>query len=172
METSGQIECSLRAAVQEANAVAGEQTIELPAGVYILDLVAPANVGAASGSLEISDQVRIVGAGPGAIIDGNGTSRVFEILDGVTAHIGGVTIRNGNSQDRGGGLRNAGRLTLSGSTVSGNLALKEGGGISNSGNLTLINTTVQRQRGIHWRRYFQLRMDDDNQQHHQRQPGA
>jgi hypothetical protein len=62
--------------------------------------------------------------------------------------ISGVTIRNGGTGNSvadtggGGGIFNAGTLTLSNSTVSGNNATNDGGGIDNEGTMMLTNSTV------------------------------
>ncbi len=53
---------------------------------------------------------------------------------GVTASLGNLTI-TGGSATTGGGINNAGSLTLSGTTISGNSATA-GGGINNTGTLT------------------------------------
>ena len=55
--------CSLRAAVQEANALAGPDTIDLPAGTYVLTLAGPAEDAGASGDLDVHDTLTITGAG-------------------------------------------------------------------------------------------------------------
>ena len=68
--------------------------------------------------------------GPGAdvlALDEQGTTRVLKITSG-TVDISGLTMMNGNSNDDGGSILNAGILTLTNSTVSGNTAI-EGGGI-------------------------------------------
>lgn len=54
--------CSLRAAVQEANALAGPDTIDLPAGTYVLTLAGPAEDASASGD-DVHDTLTITGAG-------------------------------------------------------------------------------------------------------------
>src|SRR5688572_14443274 len=83
-------ECTLRAAVEEANASAGPQTIHLPAGEYLLDLEAVESAGgpfAATGDLDLTDDVTITGASRDTTVvrprDLGGTepgtiSRVFE----------------------------------------------------------------------------------------------
>jgi hypothetical protein len=91
------------------------------------------------------------------IIDGNKGARpnngVLFINTGATASIVGVTIRNGarNSlpTEVGGGIFNAGTLTLTNNTVSGNVAgnisggvSKVGGGIYNAFIRTLTNSVV------------------------------
>ena len=92
-------QCTLRAAVQEANALPGADTIMLPAGTYVLTVggaSARCEDAAAKGDLDITDDVTIIGAGaPITIIDGNGIDRVFDVA--AKADIRGVTIRNGNA---------------------------------------------------------------------------
>ncbi len=87
--------CSLRAAVQEANALAGADTIDLPAGTYVLTLGGGAEDAAASGDLDVTEPLTIDGAGVGvSIIDGNDASRVIEASAPIT--LSGVTIRHGH----------------------------------------------------------------------------
>jgi hypothetical protein len=83
-------------------------------------------------------------------VDGNATSRVFEIASGETVTISGLTIRNGHDDTIGGGIDNEGgaTLTITNSTLSGNTAGSvnnpsvAGGGIFSSGTLTIVNSTV------------------------------
>src|SRR5262249_47545759 len=61
--------------------------------------------------------------GPGAnltAVDGHLSSQVFKVNNGVTATISGLTIQNGtNGLTDGGGIGNAGTLTISSSALSG-----------------------------------------------------
>jgi hypothetical protein len=70
--------------------------------------------------------------------------RVFTIVSGVTVTLRDLTIRYGGAPNYydGGGLNNAGTMTLINSTVSGNTAGLGGGGIGNLGTLTLTNSIV------------------------------
>src|SRR5262249_45368581 len=75
--------------------------------------------------------------GPGAgqlAVSGNGTSRVFQIGSGVTAFLDGLTISRGQAGD-GGGIYNAGTLTVSHSTLSDNQALGTAGGDARGGGI-------------------------------------
>ena len=104
---TGNGSCTLRAAVMEANALAGADTIVLPAGIYILAIAATKHAGAAEGDLDIIDELTITGAGAAAtIVDGGGIDRVFKLLPEATVEISGVTVRNGNSIGNGGGILN------------------------------------------------------------------
>src|SRR5262245_19424629 len=53
---------SLRAAIMEANATAGNDTINLPAGTYTLALQGTGENAAATGDLDITDSLTITGA--------------------------------------------------------------------------------------------------------------
>ena len=136
---SGNGVCTLRAAIQEANALAGADTITLPPNSYLLNVVT---------ELGITDSLTITGGGaPTTVIDGNRSvrpnGRVLAIGSGITVSISGVTIRNGGTGGGGGGIFNAGTLTATNSTVTGNAAGEDGGGIFNdAGTLTLINSIV------------------------------
>jgi CSLREA domain-containing protein len=131
--------CSLREAINGANANPGADDVPVPAGTYLLTL----------GQLVVSDDVDIAGVGQtSTIIDGNNTDRVFEIQSGLV-EISGVTIQNGYVFAYGGGIRSYGSLSLIDSTVTGNTAMTagynwgRGGGISDrNGDLTLTRSTV------------------------------
>ena len=126
--------CTLRAAVDAANANAGS-TVQIPAGTYVID-----------GQLAISAPTTIEGAaGQGAeatVIDAAGGSRVFDVQS-TGVWISGVTVTGGDVNQTGGGIRigNNDELTLVDSQVTGNNA-REGGGIDNSGTLVMVTSTV------------------------------
>ena len=103
--------CTLRAAVQEANAWAGADTIKVPAGHFVLTLGGINEDGAISGDLDISENLTITGAGANStVVDAAGIDRVFDVLDGVDATLEFMTIKGGNGsfqywESRGGGIR-------------------------------------------------------------------
>lgn len=140
-------DCSLRAAIQEANALAGADSIVVPPGTYVLGLSGADEDLAASGDLDVRDDLTVTGAGAIAtIIDGGGLDRVLHISGTVT--ISQLGIRNGNASvedsgcgAQGGGVCNVGTLVMSDVTISGNTAA-DAGGILNAGMLTLRNATV------------------------------
>ena len=76
-------QCTLRAAIMQANNAPAPVEINLPAGLYRLTQVGQDDK-ALAGDLDISAAMAINGAGPGVtIVDGNGTlthDRVFQIL--------------------------------------------------------------------------------------------
>ncbi|MFQ5401187.1 MAG: FG-GAP-like repeat-containing protein [Anaerolineae bacterium] len=136
--------CSLRAAIQEANALPGDDTIALPANTYLLTLAGAHEDNNASGDLDISDNLTINGAGAvTTIVNGGGLDRVFHVLNGVSVTINNIAISNGAapSGNDGGGIYNGGSLTLNGAAVNNNTAAN-GGGVSNLGILSLSQTTI------------------------------
>ena len=147
------IQCTLRAAIQLANGLAGLDAITFaittPITLTTVNLNNVTDDAAATGDLDITQDLIIAGQGANrTIVDGAnnvGIDGVFHIVGTVNVAISGMTIRNasGGPNNYGGGVRNFGNLTLSNSVVSGNnITLGSGGGIANLGTLTLINSTV------------------------------
>ena len=134
----GTARCTLRAAIMEANALAGPDIIILPAGTYRLTRAGPLDATAENGDLDIRDDVTIQGDGAATtIIDGNGSvtqDRVFDILLPACCPrltLSGVTVQGGRTTGHGGGIgmQIGTRLTLVDSVVTGNYAEDGGGGI-------------------------------------------
>lgn len=87
-------DCTLRAAIMEANALGGEDTIELLLGTYTLTLDGNDDT-ALQGDLDILDDLIIEGVGRDAtVIDGNHIDRIFQ-THGASVIITDLTIRNG-----------------------------------------------------------------------------
>ena len=140
-DTSGR--CSLRAAVQEANASGGGSVL-LGRDTYRLTLRGTGEDAAASGDLDVTS--RIVLDGRGARVDGQRLDRVLDVLAGGSLTLRGLTVSGGAAQGTGlpasgGGVRNSGTLTVDGSTITGNTAVRAGGGIEATAGST---TTVSR----------------------------
>src|SRR5215469_2000031 len=128
--------CTLRAAVEAAGSEpAGTSvSIKVPAGSYLLTL----------GSLDLTgNTISITGAGTGAIagtgsrstvIHAKGSFRTVRVGAAATATLSQVTITGGNAgpSGYGGGVYNAGKLTVSLSVISKNTATA-GSGIANAG---------------------------------------
>lgn len=126
--------CTLRAGFQEANALAGADTISLPAGTYTLTLPGDDDASAV-GDLDATSPISLEGASARTtIIDGGGIDGVLYVL-ATQVSVSGVTIRNGGATAGGGGyaISNSGDLTVSDSAVVGNSA----GGIVDDTNTTL-----------------------------------
>ncbi|OCQ90466.1 hypothetical protein BCD64_27735 [Nostoc sp. MBR 210] len=149
---------SLQQAVLNANASVGKDLIRFTGGLFTDNIADTISLGGSS--LIITDDLSIDGRGSNLLtVSGNynfaqdsNISRVFEIANGITVDIEGLTIANGYATDTrgGGGVYNAGNLTLRNVTISNNFSGGQdssgnnGGGIynSNSGVLRLNNSTV------------------------------
>jgi CSLREA domain-containing protein len=150
-------DCSLREAIQAANtdsavdacpAGSGGDTILLPAGTYTLTLAGANEDDNATGDLDITDALTIVGAGPElTVIDANHIDRVLDVRPAAgTVVISGVTVMNGESVgfSSGGGINGwYANLVLTNVVVYGNRAPASGGGVYVAhGDITLHETRV------------------------------
>ena len=147
---------TLRAAIQEANALAGSNIIELAAGKYELSIGGIDEDLAATGDLDIRDNLTIRGTGvavfaddgitllSGTAIDGGALDRIFQVFAGVTLNLENLTITNGaltGSAD-GAGIRNSGTTTLTNVEVTGNVAADSAGGLNNTGLMIIVDSTI------------------------------
>ncbi len=128
-------DCSLREAIRAANTDSmvdactggsGPDDIVFDAtvvpGTFALTISGIGEDAALTGDLDITDDLTVTGAGAASLsIDGNSTDRVLDISIAATVFISGVTIQNGivlddggpfNPTGWGGGIQNAGTLTL------------------------------------------------------------
>ena len=144
--TSGGL-CSLRAAVQQANATGGGNTILVPAGTYPLTL-AGIDTTAAAGDLDVTDVLTISGAGANVtVVDSQVADRVFEIRNSTAVTITGLTAAGGGvaTTANGGGITIIGSATLRLDAVSvqqNQTTGGSGGGIYSEGTLILSNSSV------------------------------
>ena len=77
------------------------------------------------------------------IVDGGGSSRVFDVIGGIDVDFANLTIRNGGGQSNGAGIQAlSANLTLKNVLVAGNSALKGGGINDENGNVTMIRSEV------------------------------
>ncbi len=136
--------CTLRAAVQQANALADTDTILVPNGHYALGLTGAGEDLAATGDLDIAGSVIITAlSSSGVSIDGQAIDRVFHITSpGAVVTMEGLVIFGGTA-DSGGGIRNTGTLTLKSCSIQSNVATIYGGGIDNAGALTILDSWIQ-----------------------------
>jgi CSLREA domain-containing protein len=130
-------DCSLREAVRNANACPGWQTITIPAAGYPLTIAGAEEDAAATGDLDITDDVTIVGEGAPSI-DGNGLDRVFEVHAPAVVRMETLIVLDGQEQI-GAGIRNHSEQTQQSLSIQGNHAVvpprgagtSAGGGIFN-----------------------------------------
>jgi CSLREA domain-containing protein len=141
--------CTLRAAIQETNALPGADTITLPAGTYLLTL--GSGDADANGDLDVSDALSIAGAGAATtIVDANHASRVFDVQmpPSLPFALSGITVQNGDAAALpsegpfGGGIMSlSAPVSVTDCLVTGNHSLI-GGGIAVLNGLSLTNVTV------------------------------
>lgn len=163
-------QCTLRAAIQETNASAGADTINIAPGIYNLTLAGSGENASATGDFDITDDVTINGGNIAVIddvvIDAGGATgtfrdRVFHILGGanrgITVRLIGMTIQNGYLSfggNGGGAICNhcengdtngsmfLPALGISNVRLTNNFADSAGAGISNHGTLTIDNSDI------------------------------
>ena len=151
--------CTLRAAVEEANASPGADRI----------VVGVAAVSLGGRDLDITEAVTIRGrrhatgqSGPAAatIIDAHGLSRVFDICPdepangafgcadpaAVVVELRDMTLRGGRVRGSGGAIRNSATLHLRHVVLRDSEAAEFGGAVFNDGNLLLADTTIRDSR--------------------------
>ncbi len=136
---------ALRAAIVDANGTAGgaARGIYIPRGNYRLALTGNNENAAATGDLDVTRAVTIIGTGAGsAVIDGGGVSgpqdRLFDVQSAGVLNLSRVTLTGGRARnangEHGGAIivREGGELNLSYSAVVGNAtthAIGSGGGL-------------------------------------------
>jgi CSLREA domain-containing protein len=152
-------DCSLREAVQLANATPGESRIVLRPGTYQLTLPPPTNEDGiisdedanANGDLDIRGQLVLVGAGVDkTTIDANRIDRALQIHPGAAVQISGLTIRNGRQTDHAGAIdiRSGATLLLRSCGITNNIAggsfdaAGYAGAIANAGTLTVESCRI------------------------------
>jgi CSLREA domain-containing protein len=149
--------CALRAAIQEANAFPGPDTITLPAGSFEITTVQSNPLGlagedaAASGDLDVTSEITITGAGAALTVieaggDGTRADRVFHVLGAGDLSLRQLAVRDGQAiasaaTALGGGIYNQGGvLDLADCVVADNDA-NAGGGVFNAGTLLIDRCT-------------------------------
>jgi CSLREA domain-containing protein len=138
--------CTLRAAIQEANARPGRDTILLNAGTYTLDIGGSNEDAAATGDLDITDDLTIDGCdnlvGNCQIVARHG-DRIFDIRPGVNVNLIGVTLSGGRAFE-GALIRNQGTLAIRNSDLRNGIATLSGGAITQgNGSLYMENSIVR-----------------------------
>src|SRR5918992_5418549 len=140
-------QCSVRAAIQEANGLIGHDVVEIPSGTYEIEIPVLNEDFPSTGDHDIADSVTIRGVGAGqTILDGGfplpsqpvearGVDRIFEIHPSAgNVTIERLTLQEGYSVDAGGAIQNwsPGVLRLDRVHLLDNLAANEGGALNNA----------------------------------------
>jgi CSLREA domain-containing protein len=139
-------DCSLREAINAANATLADDTVVVPAGAYTLTLAGAGEDSGRLGDLDLgpaaSGSITIQGAGVGqTIVDAAGLDRVFDLQPAMTATIAGLTAKGGRVPTRDGGIVRASFnaiLTLDHVELSGGTASSGGGVLVESGAIATI----------------------------------
>ena len=134
-------DCTLRAAIEEANALPGPDSVSIPAGTCALSL----------GRITISDDLTLDGSGATSTFIKGAHRRIpsgFSIASGASVQISALTLtRNFAGVGDGGAIVNSGNLTVQDAIISNNRATHGiGGGVATFGSLVLINVTVSGNR--------------------------
>ncbi|MCX6927514.1 MAG: CSLREA domain-containing protein, partial [Verrucomicrobia bacterium] len=149
--------CSLREAINAANANPGTNTINFATGVPSLMTGVTGTIVLTNGQLSLGGwgghDISITGPGAANLtISGNNTSRVFD-KSYITSVISGLTIADGNTgglgNGDGAGVNNAGGTMVLSECVVSNCVSGSGGGVRNvdnsegsAGYLTLVRCTI------------------------------
>jgi predicted outer membrane repeat protein len=137
---------SLREAVTRANSHPGADTIVLPAGIFKIAIDGGNEDANATGDFDVTDSVRIQGAGAGlTVIDGQMKDRLFDVIGQFGVQFAGVTLRHGGGDVNGGAIQALnGNMRLANCVVSDNRGRIGGGISSEGGNVTLTGCTIAR----------------------------
>lgn len=147
--------CTIRAAIQEANALPGPDRIECMdklLGPVVLGIPGTGEDLGATGDLDVTDDLDIDGdcerqdalVVEALIVDAAGLDRVLDVVSG-TVTIRNVRLTGGvtGAGERGAGLRNDTDLTLAaGVWLEGNTAGGDGGGLYNTGTVDAVSLQI------------------------------
>ena len=161
-------ECTLRAAIQESNALAGRDQVTLYVASVTLVIPGTDEDAAKRGDLDITDDVSISAVdGYHAVVDGGGLDRVFHVIGGdVDVYIADLTITGGRADDSPfvAGILSTGTLSLRRTTVEDNKTpdpVNGVGGIRNDGGVVqIVESAVANNQGAGVRSRGELTMFD------------
>ncbi|MCI0397046.1 MAG: CSLREA domain-containing protein [Chloroflexi bacterium] len=170
---------NLNSAVDGCLAGSGADTINIPAGTYELSIAGNGEDAALTGDLDLAEDVTVEGSTAAATrLDASFDDRIFHVQSSVQATFsdiaiiggqelsfgGGGLMTNANSRVQindsliisntarsGGGIINAGIMTITHSTIATNTAtIDTGGGIvtGSGASITLVNSTVRNNQGV------------------------
>jgi CSLREA domain-containing protein len=98
--------CTLRAAIQTANAAAGPDRVILPAGLFLLTVKRNADSDVATGDLDVTSEITVIGDGNRSGCDGvdctaidakKAKDRVFDVASGGNLRLENLAVRNGKA---------------------------------------------------------------------------
>lgn len=149
--------CTLRAAIQETNALPGADTIQLPVGNYGLSIPREDGVdeeAAARGDLDINDHLTITGERVAdTVIDSADIDRIFDVgpLNAdIDVNLSNLSLTGGSGdalEEDGGGVANAARLVMTRMAIFDNGFTATGTGFYNEGTATVTQSSIFDNRG-------------------------
>ena len=127
--------CTLRAAIQEVNALTS-------CGTIAISITSTGTITLTSALPAIDHDLSITGAGANSLsVSGANLYRPFTINSGKTVAISALTVTNGYNSGQAGAIQNFGTLTMTNCTVKSSSA-PQGGGVQNDGVLTMTGCTI------------------------------
>lgn len=137
-ENGGAGGVSLREAIAAANATTGADTIKFSTSLTT------AKITLTKGQLQIKNDLTV--EGNGVTISGNNQNRVL-LIDNGNGNKSNVNLQNlkiirGKDTDKGGGIFNREKLTITNSVISGNSAQNAGGLYNKDGAVRIVNSTI------------------------------
>jgi hypothetical protein len=133
---------SLREAIQAANLLGGPDTLDLPAGTYVLSIPGSNEDAAATGDLDVGDVLLVQGAASGpSIIQATAGDRLFHVLPGASLTLSNLNLTGGSGGAGGAVLNEQGDARLAGCALYGNSA-EQGGAIFNAGTTVVFQCTL------------------------------
>lgn len=147
--------CTLRAAVQEANARPGPDAITVPQGRYQLSRLGPEEDEAQTGDLDVRDDLSLSGAGRElTVIEGLNADRVFEVQPTAALTLTDLTARDGIPWQRAGGLGDGGCILARGALHLTRVRVEDcegglrGGAIRATSGLWMVGSVVRRGQAL------------------------
>ena len=143
------LQCTLRAAIMEANALAGAQTIFVQSGIYRLTIFGKNENDSRTGDLDLTSDLTIIGRGETQpVIDAAAIDRVLHVvkIDGTQVRLENLTLRNGDARavngGAGGGLliESDSLVTVNNSVIHDNFANVGGGIHAGRGAVVTLNS--------------------------------
>lgn len=120
MDSQGRL--TLRAAIQEANAIAGKNVVMLGPGRFVLSLSGRNEDMGLTGDLDVTESLDILGSGAAeTVIDGGRIDRVIDGRIG-TLTISAISVIGGELDGDGAGIRGLGALVVTDAIITGNAA--------------------------------------------------
>ncbi len=133
--------CSLREAIVAANHRAGTDVVMLGPGTYTLTRPGAGEDFGATGDLDSTGGLQLVGAGArDTVIDGGGLDRVLDARGIAAFELFGLTVRNGRVAGDGGGILATTTFKMERCLVEASSASLDGGGVYATGSSHFVGS--------------------------------